>query len=749
MKRALPDWLLFGLLVAGVFIAYSPAWNAGFIWDDDFHLTENACIVGPLGFLDIWTSAAAYYYPMVLTSFWVQHWFWGLSSVHFHLFTIAVHAATAVVLWQVLAQLRVRAPWLAAAVWALHPVQVESVAWVTELKNTQSGFFFFLAIWLWLKWRKTRATAVLFGGESYYFLTLLSAFCAYTSKTSTVMLPIILATITWWLDGALAWRKVARLAPIFGISAIAAAWTIWEQHSHSGASGAEWNQSLVERGLIASRGCWFYLQKALWPYPLMFIYPRIIPSTAQLAGYLPIAAIVTAALIVWRLPPVARRAAVFSVVCFIALLFPVLGFFNVYFFRYSFVADHFQYLASVAPIALIVAGASSGLEFLPKAAHGLIAPIGAAWCLGILSMTTWERSHVYQDNETLWRDALEQNPQCWLAHITLGKEAAKSGQRRIATAHYREALALNPAYAELHNLLGNTLQEEHQFEEAAAAYRAALQTNPRLSDAHSNLGVLLLKANRVDEAIAHFNAAVTSNPASVEAHNGLGNALLKCGRPDEAIREFGRTLEIAPEFVTARFNLANTLVQLGRVDQGIYQYQRALKQEPDAADLHMNLGVAFYKEAHWADAIYHFRRALVAEPNAEAHANLANALRESHHYTEALAHYSRAIELDPKLIRARYNAAWICATCPDPAARNAQVAVALAEQVERIAGENDARTCRLLAAAYAEAGRFSEARGWIHRALALAGSRESPALITEMRTELSAYQAETPTRSFR
>jgi hypothetical protein len=344
-------------LVLLVVAAYLPVLSAGYIWDDDKHLTENVCIVGPAGFAGIWTSAEATYYPLVLTTFWIEHALWGLAPMPYHLVNLLVHAACALILWQILARLRVPGAWLGAALWALHPVQVESVAWVTELKNTQSGFFYLLAIWFFLRWKDSRA-----GGP--YVAALLCAIAAILSKSSTVMLPPVLLLAWVWEERRLAWRDAARLVPFFLVSAAASGWTIWEQKFHAGALGADWTLSLPQRVVIAGRDVWFYLGKLAWPHPLVFIYPRWEVDATRVAAYLPAALVIAASIVLWVQRKRWGRPALFTLAYFVVSLFPVLSFFNVYYFRFSYVADHFQYLASMGPLAL--AGAALWTLFNPS-----------------------------------------------------------------------------------------------------------------------------------------------------------------------------------------------------------------------------------------------------------------------------------------------------------------------------------------------------------------------------------------------
>jgi len=342
-------WLPALLLAAAVAGAYVPSLGGGFLWDDDLHITANPTIVGPLGLQEIWTSARANYFPLVLTNFWVQHALWGLEPLGYRIVTLACHVVAAVLLWRVLLRLRAPGAWLGAAIWALHPVQVESVAWICELKNTQSAVFFLLSAWAWLRWVEAD------GGGSraghWYGLALAAAALAILSKPSTVMLPVALGLGAWWLRGRPAWRDAARLVPFFALSGLAAGWTIWEQKFNSGAIGPEWSQTLPERIAIAGRVVWFYLGKLAWPEPLMFIYPRWEIAVRPLAFAAALGVAAGLGALLWRCRDGRLRADALAGLFFVALLFPVLGFFNVYFFRYSFVGDHFQYLAAMGPAA--------------------------------------------------------------------------------------------------------------------------------------------------------------------------------------------------------------------------------------------------------------------------------------------------------------------------------------------------------------------------------------------------------------
>jgi protein O-mannosyl-transferase len=602
------------LLVLLVFLAYLPAMNNGFIWDDDAHLTENSCIIGPLGFREIWTSSAATYYPLVLSSFWVQHAIWGLNPLPYHLVNIALHAANVVLLWLVLRRMQVRGAWLGAAVWGLHPVLAESVAWVTELKNTQSCLFYLLAIWFFLKWRTAGNGAGRPGTERHYILALICAVLAILSKASTVMLPVVLGLVWWWNEGRWRWRNVFRLMPFLLISAAASGWTIWEQQFHSGATGPEWSQSRLERLVIAGKAVWFYLGKLLWPDPLIFIYPRWEINVAHSTAYLPVLALGIVLFLLW----LGRRGwagpVFFAFAYFVISLFPVLGFFNVYFFRYSFVSDHFQYLASLGPIALAVAGLITVLSRFSQSRSFLEPALGGTLLLA-LGLLTWRHCGKFANPEILWQTTLARNPACWMAHSNLGLLRKNQGRLDEAIEHYHQAIRLDPNAWDALNDLGAALVSQGRFEEGIECYRRALQIDPTRFAVQNNLGHALAGEGRFEEAIECYRQALRLNPNYSDALNNLGVALTSRGRLDEAIENYRRAIQINPAFSAALNNLGVTLVKKGEAAEATRYYRQALRINPDDYNALNNLGVALASQGQFDEAIRSYRRALQLKPN--------------------------------------------------------------------------------------------------------------------------------------
>ena len=774
------------LLIALVFIAYARVFNTGFIWDDESHLSQNPCIVGPLGLKEVWTTTRAIYYPLVLTTFWALHRIVGLTPWPYHLLNVLLHASSAVLLWQILRQLNVRAAWLGAALWALHPVMVQSVAWVTELKNTQSCLLYLLSILCFLKWEADKSASLTLslpsqgrgqgegfdikseprgtncitsilspsgGGEAersvanmdlksrshacWWNLGLSLSFFIFAtlSKPSVVMLPGVLALCIWWQRGRIQWRDAITLAPFVLISGLASVWTIFEQKFHAGAIGVEWAQTWPERLIVAGRAIWFYAAKIVWPHPLIFIYPRWEINSSQLAAYLPVLAALAGLLALWSIRAKWSRAAFFAAAYYVVSLFPVLGFFSVYFFRYSFVSDHFQYLASMGPLALAGAGIGTAVRRFGKTSAQLasdtdalqfsrnsVAAVGwqalllraiSGALLLVLVLLTWRQTGVYHDLVTLYTDTLTKNPGCWMAHYNLGIALNDRGDTDGAVAHYRQAVELRPGYAEAHYNLGRLLAQKGQLDEAVAHYEKVLEINPADAEARNNLGVTLSASGRLDEAIAQYQKALAIRPDYADASCNLASALLSKGNLDGAIAHYSACIAQSPNQFEAQYNLANALFRMGRTDEAIAHYQKVLDLRPE---------------------------------NADARANLGSALLAKGRVRDAITQYRDAVRISPDSIAAQSNLAWLLATAADPSLRNGSEAVLLAERAESesFRSENHAIVLRILAAAYAEAGRFAEAKETAQQALQAADNQGNATLAKALQNEIALYDLGLP-----
>jgi tetratricopeptide (TPR) repeat protein len=736
------DWFWALVLIVFVLIAYAQVFRADFIWDDESHLTQNPCVIGPLGLKEIWTTTQAVYYPLVLTTFWALHKFVGLNPLPYHALNVLLHAVSAILLWRVLRLLQVRGAWLGAALWALHPVMVQSVAWVTELKNAQSCVFYLLSILFFLKWEDQGLSVpgspqreIEERHSLVFALSLLSFLLATLSKPSVAMLPFVLALCVWWMRGKIRWRDTVAFAPFALISIIASAWTIWEQRFHARAVGPDWVQTFPERVIIAGKAIWFYLGKLLWPHPLIFIYPRWHVDSSNVVAYLPLMAAIAALIAFWFARTRLRRSLVFAAAYYVISLFPVLGFFSVYFFRYSFVSDHFQYLASMGPLALAGAGIATLLgrfcgtpdhfvfhpETVPRSGNTITSPrrqsiISSAFCgvlLVLLGFLTWRQTAEYHNLFTLYTATLEKNPRCWMAHYNLGIVLSQQGEADQAIEHYRQAVSLRPDYAEAHYNLGRLLVDKGQLNDAIAHYERAAAINPADAAAQNNLGVTLFGIGRANDAIAHYQKALEIRPDYGEASCNLANALIAKGDFDGAIARYTACLAVIPDQEEAQYNLASALLRTGRTQEAIVEYQKVLQMHPENADTHANLGIAFLTEGRIRDAI---------------------------------AEYTKALQISPENLAALSNLAWLLATSSDPTLRNGSEAVQLAERADSASSRSDKHptVLRILAAAYAEAGQFTQAKETAQQALEAANIQGNTTLADTLRGELALYDLGLP-----
>jgi len=484
------------ILIAGVALAYGPIYGAGFIWDDDDYLVENAALSEEGGLARIWfePGATKQYYPMVFTTFWLERQVWGLAPAGYHAVNVLLHGLNAFLLWRVLLALGLPAAFLAAAVFALHPVEVESVGWVTERKNLLSGFFYFASLLLY--WRFSRAGASATGIDDsslgprswwVYGASLACFVAALLSKTVACSLPAVILLLLWWKQawwkqawwkhGRVSPRAAASLVPFFAVGIALGLNTAWMERDSVGAVGVYWDHGFVERCLIAGRALWFYAGKLIWPHPLIFQYERWAIDSAAAWQYLyPLAAGALVAALWFGRHRVGRGPLV-AVLIFAGTLLPALGFIDVYPMRFSFVADHFQYLASCALIALAVCGGAGALEH--RGIRGArIGGFVALPVLMLLGLLTWQQARVYQDAETLWRDVVRKNPRSALAQHALGRSALQRGDKLAATLHYAMAVQADPLSSRIRTDYALSLEVSSRREEAIEQFEVVLGQAP-------------------------------------------------------------------------------------------------------------------------------------------------------------------------------------------------------------------------------------------------------------------------------
>jgi tetratricopeptide (TPR) repeat protein len=574
-----------GLIAVATCVAYLPAMNGQFIWDDDAHVTAPE-LRSLHGLERIWfdLGATQQYYPLLHSAFWVEHRLWGDNVLGYHLANLLEHFTAMCLVYLILVKLKVPGALLAAAIFALHPVQVESVAWITEQKNTLSAVFYLSAMLAYLHFDQTRKPAPYLTALGLFILGLLS-------KTVTATLPAALLVIFWWQRGGLSWRRDVRpLIPFFLLGAVAGCFTAWVERNLIGAEGASFELTILERGLLAGRVMWFYLGKLVWPTNLIFFYPRWDLDTQVWWQWLfsLCAVLVLAAL--WFLRR-RWRAPLAGWLFFVGTLFPVLGFFNVYPFIISFVADHFQYLASLGMIVLAAAGLALTSSQLLQLWQPLASALGVL-LVGVLAALTWQQAHMYSDVVMLYQTTIDKNPTCWLAYNNLGVVMARNGDLQSAIEHFQQALKIKPNYHEAHNNLAVELAKTDQTA-AIQHLERAIQIKSDYADAHYNLGNSFAAEGRTDEAIDQYQQAIRLKPNYVEAYNNQGTVLKRLGRLPEAIELFRQALELNPNYFEVHFNLADALFKQGHAQEAIEHYQQALQAKSDDVDSWASLALAY------------------------------------------------------------------------------------------------------------------------------------------------------------
>ncbi len=666
-------WLPGAILVALVLIAYRPVWNAGFIWDDDKYVTKNPLLTAPDGLKRIWFSldSPSQYFPLTYTVFRWERSLWGLDPAGYHRVNVLLHALNALLLWRLLRRLDLPGAWPAAALFAVHPVQVETVAWIAERKNLLMLLFCLLASWAWVRFTEQRRRSRWWSYSLALFCYLLALF----AKTVACTLPAALLLILWWKQRPVDRRRLLQVVPFLLLGVALGLVTVWWEQGHQSVRGKFEELGAIERGLIATRAVWFYLGKLIWPADLSFSYPRWTIDATDVAAYAwPLAGLAAAGAI-WGGRRHWGRGVEVAALFYVATLSPLLGPFMLATFQYSFVADHYQYMACIGPLALAAAGIERTVQSVGKRARFPAVAVHGILLLVLVILTT-RQAGTYVDQETLWRATIRRNPGSFLAYNNLGNLVYRRGQADEAIGYYERALELHPGAQVTAFNLANALLAKGRFDQAATWYRRALEAQPAAAYGLANA---LFAQRQVDEAIVYYRKALELQPTSPAIATSLGNALLERGEIDEALIHHARAFDLAPASGRLRSDLATTLVRKGRPDLAIPQYEAALGLEP--SDVTTLVGLA-----------------------------------------------------------------WVLAASPDAALRDGDRAVELAQQADRLSGGGFPPALKILSAAYAEAGRFSEALATAQRALQHPEVEAGSPFAEAVRAQIRLFEARSPVR---
>jgi Flp pilus assembly protein TadD len=622
-----------------VSIAYWPVLRGEFIWDDPLLVEKNPLVTHALNLRSVWFQTD---FPLTVVAFWLQWLAWGKSAAGYHAANVLLHAINAVLVWRLLVRLDIRGGWLAGAIFAVHPVCAASVAWISELKNTLSLPFFLLSIWFYLRqWPQGNPEnhASRITHHVWYALSLIAFLFALLAKTSTVMLPIVLLGCAWWQRGRITKQDGLRASPFFLLSLVFGLLTIWFQTHQTFTTGQVQTENFWGRLAGAGIAIWFYLAKAVLPVKLNLIYPRWQIDATALLSYAPLLILCVFIFLLWKFRRSWGRPVLFGFGYFVVTLFPVLGFFDMYFLAISRVSDHFQYLPLLGIVALVAAAINSEAPRLKV--NGADVLIKTTLIIALVFLTA-QRAKVMASDELLWRDTLAKNPKAWPAH----------------------------------NNLGCILAEQNKIDEAVTHFRDSLRYNPNNAQAHCNLGKALTQQHKLNEADAELRAAIALKPQEPEFHRSLAYALGGMGKSNEALAQ--------------------------------------LRQ---AADL---------------------------DRTGDRRLELASMLHQFGNDREAVAEYRRVLDLQPRSVEALNNLAWILATCGDDSVRNGAQAVTFAEKACQHTQSKEPMAMGTLAAAYAEAGRFTEAIATAEKAANLATASGKQQFALANRQLLQLYRAGKP-----
>ncbi|MFH1889031.1 MAG: tetratricopeptide repeat protein [Candidatus Omnitrophota bacterium] len=656
-----PQYKIFCQLILIVFLClviYIPSLQNGFIWDDDVNIYKSPWFQKADGLRVIWLTGRMYqYYPVDFTTFWIEHKLWGVDPFGYHVVNLLLHILNALLVFWVVRKLYARLALPVALLFTIHPIQVETVAWITERKNLLSLFFFLLAVLSYLRFDRTQRIRD-------YLLTVIMFICALLSKSIAVCFISFPALYKWWHDGKVTLREIKSWAVFAAIGLISALYTLYLEFYNVGAQGKGFGLTFMERFLLSGRVIFFYIHKTLFPFNFIFFYPRWAVDAGMWWQWLfPFAAILVLAGLT-RYRKRVGRGALALFLFYIISIFPVMGFLNVYGMVFSFVADHFSYLSTPALLLLLCATIgflydklSKKIPFFRALPNRFI--IAGLFMLITIYMVTESMALTgnYKNNFTLWRGLIEKNPGAWIAYNNLGTAYANTGRPEEAVVLYKKAIEVKPDYAEAYNNLATAYANTGRPEEAIALYKAmALKPQfARMPLSYYKLGNIYLNLGRIREAIEEYKKAIGLNPYYPDAHNSLCNAYIIIGNNHEAIDSCRKAIHFNPDMPQAYYNLGDAYDRSGRKDDAIEAYEKAIRIAPGYVEAFNNLASVYADTGEIDKAIGLWEKAVQLDPGfSTAHFNLAVFYYQKGEYDLAVEHCDEVIKLgnrvDPEFL---------------------------------------------------------------------------------------------------
>ena len=527
---------------------YSPVFNGDWLWDDDYLITANLVVQSPDGFASFWVEPkTADFFPLTMSLLWLMWKWFGMDSTGYHVASVLLHALGSCLVWALLKTIGLRGGWLVGLILAVHPIAVESVAWVSELKNTFSLPFFLLAGCFFVRFEDT-------GRRIFYWWALVLFLAAMLAKSSAVMFPVVMLLYVWWLRDRIVWRDLWNAAPFFLVSLILGLVTLYFQHSRAIGNEPIPIGGLDSRFAIAGMAIFFYLSKILWPALLLPIYPQWNANPPELIQFLPWSVLAGVLGVFWIRRKTWGRHALMGAGFYLITLLPVLGFVAMSYMRVGWVADHFLYIPMIGVVALGV-GVGFRASDLAGKKWRLVFGAFAAFVVGVLAFWSHRYAGIWENEDKLWNYTLKHNWECWQAHNRIGAREFNRGNVDVALDHFREATRLRPDLAETQNNLGSAVLAKKDTKAAIKQFQEALRLSPDIVAIQSNLARALLLDNQPAAAAEFYADLCRRYPDNSTFLCNLGVTLYQSGKKTEAIAIFRRALEMDPNLLDARENL--------------------------------------------------------------------------------------------------------------------------------------------------------------------------------------------------
>ena len=634
-----------------VCVSYLPAmlWG-GFVWDDTTFILSEPALRTWDGLVKFWFAPSEvnepFYRPLTYTTFWLDYQLWGYAPRGYHVVNVLLHGGSVLLLWRILARLGVPGAWLIAAVFAVHPLHAESVAWAMERKDVLSGLFYMASVWAWLPFLAERE-GVGQGDLRRYWLALGFFAAGLLAKNMVVTLPAALVILHWWQRGRVSGPDALRLAPFF---ALAFAFIALDMHLVTTATPTSFDYSFIERVLIAARAVWFYVGKLALPLDLAVIYPRWDIHLGDAVAWLALAGAVGLVIALWLLRERIGRGALAGALFYAVTLSPTLGFIDHTYMLFAFVADRYQYLAGIGVSAVLV-GTAAVLAARLSGHWRTTAIAGAAAMLLLLGTAMWRQAGIYRDQLTFFEHVVAKNPEAVGAHLNLAQALIDEGRYDEAVTAGEIAVAQRPDSYDAHINLAIALTHLECLDEAEGHLRQAVEIAPDESGPHANLGVLLSRRGQPDASERHLRRALELAPEDRDVLRNLAKLLTMQGRPQEALAFYDRLVAVGVQDAATHTARGDLLVGLKRYDEALAAWQRALPQaSPQAAfTLHVSMGRAEWAKSADADAAArHYERALAIEAHhATTLGDLASLRIAQERYQDAQRLFQRALEQTP------------------------------------------------------------------------------------------------------